>query len=68
MPTRPEDFRGYIPRSAALLCYGFILRREDSETKVSDSHIILIIGVHMIDKDVVNFDISMYDMLLMDKI
>jgi hypothetical protein len=49
LPSRPQDLRGYIPRCAALLGNGFILRREDSETKVSYSYIILIIGVHMID-------------------
>jgi hypothetical protein len=64
----PEDFRRNIPRCAAFLGDGFILRREDSETKVGNSHIILIISVDMIDKNVVNFDIAVDDMLLMDKI
>ena len=49
MPARPEDFRRYIARRAALLGDRFILGRDNSETEVSDSHIILIIGVHMID-------------------
>ena len=49
LPARPEDFRRYVPRCATLLGDRLILRREDSETKVSDSHIILIISVDMID-------------------
>lgn len=57
-----------MSRSTAFLSNKFVSLCEKGKAEISDSDIVLIISVYLIDQDVINFYVSVDDMFFVHEI